>query len=960
MKLNQKKAFIILVSVFATTGCVPVGKKFAVEFKDPSAFTNLKLDVTSVQVQNNQLIVHGSGLKDIKTIKLVNNGVTETLVVESASSGQLVANGLSAVAIGVGKIFDMVLADAYGSATVPVTFTLEHGSITAAHLSNMGAVSGQVLKYNGSVWEPSTLSSSQVYQGVWNANTNTPNLNLTSPVSGEYYIVSVAGTYNTVAFDVGDWIIHNGTNWDKVVSAAANKLSLSGGTLTGNLQLNTLLKFKGAANYVSLKASSTLASDIILTLPKTVGTSGQFLTTDGTGVTSWTTPVDPVIANLDAAQIANGSVSSTAFQYLAGATSNIQAQLNAKQATGNFVTALTGDVTASGAGSVAATVATVGGATAANIAAGVTLANEATDANTASTIIKRDFLGNFSAGTITGTFNGNATNVTGTVAVANGGTGNTTLGVNQLLFGNGTSAVSGLATTGIPAVLLSTVASGAPAWTTSTTGNVLKGSVSGVGFGALTSSDLPAGTLSGSGTVNYIPYYNTTSTLANSPMAISGSNVGVGTTSPSSALHVSSPNYPPFRSERTTTSISNRIGTAQFVANSNGTIIDGFGSHIDFLIRGDAAVDNNIASIGAMRSGADNSGSIYFMTSNAGSMAQRMRIDPSGNVGIGTTAPGSILETWSSTTATGITSVSSAGLGTGSGGGVALRTSVYPTAADQRLGGFFFGATDGAATPTTLSGAGVFGWSAQAFSAANAGSYLTFETAPVGSSNRTQRMRIGSDGNIGIGTSTINDKLDVYGAIRSSRNATQYLYLYGGDNTNQHNYVRGMSTEANKKIMYFQSFNDASGSAAGNNGFQFQTGTIATPLSVLTILESGKVGIGTTTPSSALHVNGMILGKASVLNATATIDFLTGNQQYTASSCGTFNLNNLKDGGSYAFAIQGSTAALCSFNAFSDVGVTALTVHMPTNHGLTTASTHTLYNFMVMGTHVYVSWMPGY
>lgn len=64
-------------------------------------------------------------------------------------------------------------------------------------------------------------------------------------------------------------------------------------------------------------------------------------------------------AAIDATKIANGSVSSAEFQYLDGVTSAIQTQLNAKQASGNYITALTGDVTASGPGSVASTLATV-------------------------------------------------------------------------------------------------------------------------------------------------------------------------------------------------------------------------------------------------------------------------------------------------------------------------------------------------------------------------------------------------------------------------------------------------------------------------------------------------------------------------------------------------------------------------------------------------------------------------
>jgi hypothetical protein len=51
------------------------------------------------------------------------------------------------------------------------------------------------------------------------------------------------------------------------------------------------------------------------------------------------------------------SVTATQLGYVSGVTSAIQTQLNGKQATGNYVTALTGDVTATGPGSVAATIA---------------------------------------------------------------------------------------------------------------------------------------------------------------------------------------------------------------------------------------------------------------------------------------------------------------------------------------------------------------------------------------------------------------------------------------------------------------------------------------------------------------------------------------------------------------------------------------------------------------------------
>jgi hypothetical protein len=59
------------------------------------------------------------------------------------------------------------------------------------------------------------------------------------------------------------------------------------------------------------------------------------------------------------------------------------------------ISALSGDVTASGNGTVAATVAFVGGSTAANVNAATVLANASTDSNTVSTIVRRDGAGGF-------------------------------------------------------------------------------------------------------------------------------------------------------------------------------------------------------------------------------------------------------------------------------------------------------------------------------------------------------------------------------------------------------------------------------------------------------------------------------------------------------------------------------------------------------------------------------------
>ncbi len=123
---------------------------------------------------------------------------------------------------------------------------------------------------------------------------------------------------------------------------------------------------------------------------------------------------------------------------------------------------------------------------------------------------------------------------------------------------------------------------------------------------------------------------------------------------------------------------------------------------------------------------------------------------------------------------------------------------------------------------------------------------------------------------------------------------------------------------------------------------------------------AGNVGIGTDAPRGMIDVAGAVITRAAASEGTGLIDFGQGNMKYTALDCQGFDLHNMKDGGTYMLAIQGTTPATCAFDAYSDAGTTPLVVHLPPGHGDTTNGTHTIYNFAVMGTHVYVSWTPGY
>ena len=78
----------------------------------------------------------------------------------------------------------------------------------------MSGIFDQIINYS----PPLIVSGPVNYKGTWNASTNNPTLNNPPAVStkGDYYVVSTAGTQFSITFGVGDWIISNGTAWEKV------------------------------------------------------------------------------------------------------------------------------------------------------------------------------------------------------------------------------------------------------------------------------------------------------------------------------------------------------------------------------------------------------------------------------------------------------------------------------------------------------------------------------------------------------------------------------------------------------------------------------------------------------------------------------------------------------------------------------------------------------------------------
>jgi len=180
------------------------------------------------------------------------------------------------------------------------------------------------------------------------------------------------------------------------------------------------------------------ANPVITAVP--VSTAGDFITVDLTTLVQQWLGTDGLgtggFPNYGIALVANTATTSFTFDSKEATNTSHLAQLAivlnhvaAADSATNFSGPLAGDVTGTQSATV---VSSLGGQTAANVANATTMANAATYTNTAGTIVKRDASGNFSAGAITASLNGNATSSTNatTAATANALSGSATVNGN--------------------------------------------------------------------------------------------------------------------------------------------------------------------------------------------------------------------------------------------------------------------------------------------------------------------------------------------------------------------------------------------------------------------------------------------------------------------------------------------------------------------------------------------------
>jgi hypothetical protein len=794
-----------------------------------------------------------------------------------------------------------VSATTYGSASqVPVIAVNAQGQITSASNSSIAISGSQITSGTVAVAQggtgASTLTSNALLKGNGTSAISASSITDTGTLITATNPVTLASSSRSAAA----WTT-SGINL--IQSAATFTDTTSSGTVT-DIRINNF-------------AVQTLAASNPTTVTNFYGT---YFTTPVAGAN--VTATNSYAIGAETLRVVNGTV--LAGTLTAGGVVSFN---NAGSATLTFgAAASTGTITL-GQSTVSQTT---------NIQAGVTASGSTKTIN----IGTNGAAGSTTAITIGGTAGTSTTTLNGTVSLANalavgsGGTGATTLTANGVLLGNGTSAVSATAVGSTGQVLVGNTGA-APTWATLSSSAVTSFSAGTTGLtpsSATTGAITLAGTLNvangGTGATSFTAGYhlkgNGTSAVSSSVIYDDGTNVGIGTSSPTVLLDVFSATAANFsvRGDSATNITAHRSSTdasgpnmvmrkARGTSASPTAVASGDNMGTLFFSAYGGANNRNIASIaGTVDTFYSDTGIgsyLTFSTTPNGSVAiaERMRIDNAGNVGIGTASPSNKLDVFgtSSTTmrsySTGTASSTYAAVHAGTGEGVnsvmysyqsagwyGLTTNhpmLFMTNNSERMrldtsGNLGIGttspaqrihaATTAAVSGTTqsflrLTGDATYGADFGGGIIQGTGPIATISTVSAGTA--TERLRIDSSGNVGVATSTPQTRFEVYGGlIAGSENRqthpnanaaggfkAQWNYSSGSAETDLYN----LYSTATESFRFYQTTGSGTAQILYSmlpTAHLFYTGGSER----MRIDSSGNVGIGTSSPGSVLDVYG--------------------------------------------------------------------------------------------------------
>ncbi|MFL6229011.1 MAG: tail fiber domain-containing protein [Pyrinomonadaceae bacterium] len=356
----------------------------------------------------------------------------------------------------------------------------------------------------------------------------------------------------------------------------------------------------------------------------------------------------------------------------------------------------------------------------------------------------------------------------------------------------------------------------------------LTGAGSGITFAdgtTQTTAGAGGGGVSGSGTANTVPLWTGTSSLANSVITQSGGNIGVGTTAPTSALHVVGASQP-----TVATGIGADAPSVLQVVGGNGGSTNDYapsygGNGADVLIQA------GNGGTGFNGGGAGHGGSITLRPGSHGGQAGGPNVHSSGDLLL---APSD-------------------------GGQYGENVLIGPT--DTADPNHYYSKLHVAGNAFELLRVAKSAAGGHAASFGSNGDFLIDAAGVDGG-----RFIVQQGGNVGVGTASPAAKLDVAGDARVASNLTVDTSTLVVNATSDRVGV-GTASAPTNKLQVFDSSNTglrvenntAGGTIAsfGSNG-DFQVDSPFIPGGRLVVKESGNVGVGQTSPTAKLDVNGNI------------------------------------------------------------------------------------------------------
>jgi len=498
--------------------------------------------------------------------------------------GSLIIGLSSGVELNVGEVLAPSLAESIkvitngGGTSQSVLDTLAslQTQITNLIPSQTGN-SGKYLTTNGTTTSWASVAGGLSYQGTWNASTNTPTLASSTGTNGYYYIVGTSGSTNLNGITdwvIGDWLLFNGTVWQKidqtnsVTSVNGQTGAVSVGTVTS---VSALTLGTTGTDLSSTVATSTTTPVITLNVPTASATnrgvlssadwttfnnkgSGTVTSVSGTtGRITSTGGTTPVLDLTSGIATAGTTGSSTLIPVITIDTYGRVTGITTASNPQGTVTSVTGTspVASSGGATPAISLASNYGDTQnpyASKTANYVLAapNGSSGAPTFRAIVAADIP------TLNQNTTGTASNVTGTVAIANGGTGQTTQAAALTALAGTQTSGRYLRSDGTNTSLSAIQAADVPTLNQNTTGTasnvtgIVVGANGGTGIANTGSTITVGGNLSHSGafTQNFTATANTAVTLpagataSSNNLLSSATAVGIVTGTPSSTNYL--------------------------------------------------------------------------------------------------------------------------------------------------------------------------------------------------------------------------------------------------------------------------------------------------------------------------------------------------------------------------------------------------------------------------------------